>query len=163
MSGLHRKWAQSIQEMQYYRHPIWAQGEMTHLLAEPRPKREENKDKPNHLISAKYPHRFTQEDQRRWPTEDCPIRNDWWCLAQSSPNFVGCFIPPIKRWLNVYHRGICTEDGSLLKIGRNQGNMPWDYSSSPPIKGGHPPPHLETHMKEKSTRARAIPFHGFRS
>ena len=32
----------------------------------------------NHVISTKYPHRMTQEDQRRSLTKVGPIQSDWW-------------------------------------------------------------------------------------
>ena len=45
------------------------------------------------------------------------------------------------------HGGIGLKNGGLPKIGRNQGNMPWEILSPPPIKGGHPV--LITHTTHK--------------
>jgi hypothetical protein len=44
-----------------------------------------------------------------------------------------------------YHNGLVT-------LGKNQENMPWDYSSSLPIKGGHPLLIQQQHMKEESKK-----------
>jgi hypothetical protein len=50
-----------------------------------------------------------------------------------------------------YRGGINAQDGGLVILGRNQGNIPWDYSSSPPIKGGHPLL-IQQHTKEESKK-----------
>jgi hypothetical protein len=54
--------------------------------------------------------------------------------------------------LHGYHGGIDAQYGGLVILGRNQGNIPWDYSSSPPIKGGHPLLIQQQHIKEKSKK-----------
>ena len=96
----------------------------------------------------------TLQAQRRSPTEDGLI---WRQLGSGQPP-TGSVWP--KLWSVVSHRlsniggigihgGIGLENGGLPKIGRNQGNMPWDIPFPPPIKGRPPPPYYKQHNKEE--------------
>jgi hypothetical protein len=84
-----------------------AQGEKAHLPVESGPEKEENKDKPksNHF-STKALHRSTIEAQRSAlskmgqfvPNNGAAAPRGWPSpfLTRSSPNFVGCFLPPLQ-------------------------------------------------------------------
>ena len=74
-------------------------------------------------------------------------------LLRSAQALVGCLLPPLQRWLHGYHGGINEENGGLINLWKESKHIPWDYSSSPCIKGGHPLLIQQQHTRREHQRA----------